>query len=224
MIPPSADIWPCRSASGRGEDATTRRQQQQQQHHVPENIIHHPDRGCLCGVRAPHLLGDVRDCVHETLRQPQRWQLYHALPGREPETTGQYCRSREGFLSHCLSSMVYTCNNVCKICLVRIQLSIYTAVRRNAEGGHTLIHREDKFDVNSKFERFVVLSLSSRLFLDLTYDRVWDITRHCPLIRSVKGAQSWSPGLIPQVVNSSTLHLFKTLFDVFSKETSVTHL
>lgn len=35
-----------------------------------------------------------------------------------------------------------------------LQLSIYTAVRHNAEGGHTLILREEDFDVHSKFERY----------------------------------------------------------------------
>lgn len=38
-----------------------------------------------------------------------------------------------------------------------VQLSIYTALQPNAEGGHTLIHKEDQFDVNSKFERFGLL-------------------------------------------------------------------
>ncbi|XP_010776131.1 lipid scramblase CLPTM1L [Notothenia coriiceps] len=35
----------------------------------------------------------------------------------------------------------------------KLQLSIYTALQPNAEGGHTLIHKEESFDVNSKFER-----------------------------------------------------------------------
>lgn len=38
-----------------------------------------------------------------------------------------------------------------------VQLSIYTALQPNAEGGHTLIHKEDQFDVNSKFERLGLL-------------------------------------------------------------------
>lgn len=38
-----------------------------------------------------------------------------------------------------------------------VQLSIYTALQPNAEGGHTLIHKVDQFDVNSKFERFGLL-------------------------------------------------------------------
>lgn len=38
-----------------------------------------------------------------------------------------------------------------------VQLSIYTALQPNAEGGHTLIHKEDQFDVNNKFERFGLL-------------------------------------------------------------------
>lgn len=44
-----------------------------------------------------------------------------------------------------------------------IQLSIYTALQPNAEGGHTLIHKEDQFDVNSKFERFGLLYYDSKL-------------------------------------------------------------
>lgn len=38
---------------------------------------------------------------------------------------------------------------------VCVQLSIYTVLRPDAEGGHTLIHKEETFDVNSKFERSV---------------------------------------------------------------------
>ncbi|XP_041664122.1 cleft lip and palate transmembrane protein 1-like protein [Cheilinus undulatus] len=41
----------------------------------------------------------------------------------------------------------------------KLQLSIYTALQPNAEGGLTLIHKEDNFDVNSKFERIVNVSL-----------------------------------------------------------------
>lgn len=33
------------------------------------------------------------------------------------------------------------------------QLSIYTALKPNADGGHSLIHKEEEFDVNSRFER-----------------------------------------------------------------------
>ncbi|XP_042362181.1 cleft lip and palate transmembrane protein 1-like protein [Plectropomus leopardus] len=44
----------------------------------------------------------------------------------------------------------------------KLQLSIYTALRPNAEGGHTLIHKEEKFDVNSKFERIVNVSLPKK--------------------------------------------------------------
>lgn len=43
-----------------------------------------------------------------------------------------------------------------------LQLSIYTALRPNAEGGHTLIHKEEDFDVNSKFERIVNVSLPKK--------------------------------------------------------------
>uniref|UniRef100_UPI0037E776E7 lipid scramblase CLPTM1L n=1 Tax=Semicossyphus pulcher TaxID=241346 RepID=UPI0037E776E7 len=44
----------------------------------------------------------------------------------------------------------------------KLQLSIYTALRPNAEGGHTLIHKEEDFDVNSKFERIVNVSLPKK--------------------------------------------------------------
>lgn len=44
----------------------------------------------------------------------------------------------------------------------KLQLSIFTALRPNAEGGHTLIHKEDNFDVNSKFERIVNVSLPKK--------------------------------------------------------------
>ncbi|XP_021415715.2 cleft lip and palate transmembrane protein 1-like protein [Oncorhynchus mykiss] len=44
----------------------------------------------------------------------------------------------------------------------RLQLSIYTALRPNAEGGHTLIHKEEDFDVESKFERIVNVSLPKK--------------------------------------------------------------
>uniref|UniRef100_A0A8C4EMN3 Lipid scramblase CLPTM1L n=1 Tax=Dicentrarchus labrax TaxID=13489 RepID=A0A8C4EMN3_DICLA len=44
----------------------------------------------------------------------------------------------------------------------KLQLSIYTALRPNAEGGHTLIHKEDEFDVDSKFERIVNVSLPKK--------------------------------------------------------------
>ncbi|XP_012688324.2 cleft lip and palate transmembrane protein 1-like protein [Clupea harengus] len=43
-----------------------------------------------------------------------------------------------------------------------LQLSIYTAVRHNAEGGHTLILREEDFDVHSKFERLVNITLPKK--------------------------------------------------------------
>lgn len=41
------------------------------------------------------------------------------------------------------------------VCLC-VQLSIYASTQPNAAGGHTLIHKEDKFDVGSKFERFAI--------------------------------------------------------------------
>lgn len=44
----------------------------------------------------------------------------------------------------------------------KLQLSIYTALRSNAEGGHTLIHKEENFDVNSKFERTINVSLPKK--------------------------------------------------------------
>ncbi|XP_041811004.1 cleft lip and palate transmembrane protein 1-like protein [Chelmon rostratus] len=44
----------------------------------------------------------------------------------------------------------------------KLQLSIYTALQANAKGGHTLIHKEDKFDVNSKFERIINVSLPAK--------------------------------------------------------------
>ncbi|MEQ2288629.1 Cleft lip and palate associated transmembrane protein 1, partial [Ameca splendens] len=44
----------------------------------------------------------------------------------------------------------------------KLQLSIYTSVKPNADGGHTLIHREENFDVNSKFERIVNVSLPKK--------------------------------------------------------------
>ncbi|XP_051526938.1 lipid scramblase CLPTM1L [Myxocyprinus asiaticus] len=44
----------------------------------------------------------------------------------------------------------------------RLQLSIYTTVRPNADGGHSLIHREEEFDVNTRFERSVNVSLPKK--------------------------------------------------------------
>uniref|UniRef100_A0AAQ5XZC1 Lipid scramblase CLPTM1L n=1 Tax=Amphiprion ocellaris TaxID=80972 RepID=A0AAQ5XZC1_AMPOC len=44
----------------------------------------------------------------------------------------------------------------------KLQLSIYTALQANAEGGHTLIHKEEDFDVNNKFERIVNVSLPKK--------------------------------------------------------------
>ncbi|XP_035651814.1 LOW QUALITY PROTEIN: lipid scramblase CLPTM1L-like [Oncorhynchus keta] len=44
----------------------------------------------------------------------------------------------------------------------RLQLSIYTALRPNADRGHTLIHEEEDFDVETKFERIVNVSLPKK--------------------------------------------------------------
>ncbi|CAL8293347.1 unnamed protein product [Merluccius merluccius] len=44
----------------------------------------------------------------------------------------------------------------------KLQLSIYSALRPNADGGHTLIHKEDNFEVDSKFERIVNVSLPKK--------------------------------------------------------------
>uniref|UniRef100_A0A8C6LXM5 Lipid scramblase CLPTM1L n=1 Tax=Nothobranchius furzeri TaxID=105023 RepID=A0A8C6LXM5_NOTFU len=44
----------------------------------------------------------------------------------------------------------------------KLQLSIYTSLQSNAEGGHTLIHKEENFDVSSKFERIVNVSLPKK--------------------------------------------------------------
>ncbi|XP_062846865.1 lipid scramblase CLPTM1L [Trichomycterus rosablanca] len=44
----------------------------------------------------------------------------------------------------------------------RLQLSIYTSLQPNAEGGHSLIHREEDFDVHAKFERLINVSLPKK--------------------------------------------------------------
>lgn len=44
----------------------------------------------------------------------------------------------------------------------KLQLSIYSSLRPNAEGGHTLIHKEEDFDINNKFERLVNVSLPKK--------------------------------------------------------------
>ncbi|KAM6973066.1 lipid scramblase CLPTM1L [Aplochiton taeniatus] len=44
----------------------------------------------------------------------------------------------------------------------RLQLSIYTAVKPNVDGGHTLIHTEEDFDISTKFERIVNVSLPKK--------------------------------------------------------------
>ncbi|XP_077405689.1 lipid scramblase CLPTM1L [Vanacampus margaritifer] len=43
-----------------------------------------------------------------------------------------------------------------------LQMSIYTALRLNADGGHTLIHKEENFNINEKFERTVNVSLPKK--------------------------------------------------------------
>ncbi|KAM9776666.1 lipid scramblase CLPTM1L [Syngnathus typhle] len=43
-----------------------------------------------------------------------------------------------------------------------LQMSIYTALRPNAEGGHTLIHKEEILNINEKFERTVNVSLPKK--------------------------------------------------------------
>ncbi|KAL7883753.1 hypothetical protein SRHO_G00014110 [Serrasalmus rhombeus] len=43
-----------------------------------------------------------------------------------------------------------------------LQLSIYTALRPNGEGGHSLIHREEAFDVHTRFERLINVSLPKK--------------------------------------------------------------
>uniref|UniRef100_A0A8C7Y3R3 Lipid scramblase CLPTM1L n=1 Tax=Oryzias sinensis TaxID=183150 RepID=A0A8C7Y3R3_9TELE len=44
----------------------------------------------------------------------------------------------------------------------KLQLSIYTALQSNANGGHALIFKEDDFDIYSKFERIVNVSLPKK--------------------------------------------------------------
>ncbi|XP_024117415.1 cleft lip and palate transmembrane protein 1-like protein [Oryzias melastigma] len=44
----------------------------------------------------------------------------------------------------------------------KLQLSIYTTLQSNANGGHALIFKEEEFDVNSKFERTVNVSLPKK--------------------------------------------------------------
>ncbi|XP_048086408.1 cleft lip and palate transmembrane protein 1-like protein isoform X1 [Alosa alosa] len=44
----------------------------------------------------------------------------------------------------------------------RLQLSVYTSVKQNAEGGHILILREEDFDLHSKFERQVNITLPKK--------------------------------------------------------------
>lgn len=44
----------------------------------------------------------------------------------------------------------------------KLQLSIYASVKPNADGGHTLIHSEENFDVDSNFERVVNVSLPKK--------------------------------------------------------------
>ena len=51
------------------------------------------------------------------------------------------------------------------------QLSIYTALRPNADGGHTLIHEEEDFDVETKFERCNI-SYGDRIWWYLSYPSI----------------------------------------------------
>ncbi|XP_077363876.1 lipid scramblase CLPTM1L [Festucalex cinctus] len=44
----------------------------------------------------------------------------------------------------------------------KLQMSIYTALRPNADGGNTLIHTEENFHINEKFERTVNVSLPKK--------------------------------------------------------------
>lgn len=44
----------------------------------------------------------------------------------------------------------------------RLQLSVYTSLRPNADGGHSLILKEEDFDVTSKFERIVNVSIPKK--------------------------------------------------------------
>ncbi|XP_072303977.1 lipid scramblase CLPTM1L [Eucyclogobius newberryi] len=44
----------------------------------------------------------------------------------------------------------------------KLQLSVYTSLRPNTEGGHTLIHREEDFDISTKFERMINVSLPKK--------------------------------------------------------------
>ncbi|XP_056154773.1 lipid scramblase CLPTM1L [Lampris incognitus] len=44
----------------------------------------------------------------------------------------------------------------------KLQLSIYSSLRPNADGGHTLIHKEENFDINNKFERIINVSLPKK--------------------------------------------------------------
>ncbi|XP_076865983.1 lipid scramblase CLPTM1L [Brachyhypopomus gauderio] len=44
----------------------------------------------------------------------------------------------------------------------RLQLSIYTSIQPNAEGGHSLIHKEEDFNVHTKFERLINVSLPKK--------------------------------------------------------------
>ncbi|XP_018587456.1 lipid scramblase CLPTM1L isoform X2 [Scleropages formosus] len=44
----------------------------------------------------------------------------------------------------------------------RLQLSIYTSVKPNANGGHSLVFKVDDFDVHSRFERTVNVSLPKK--------------------------------------------------------------
>ncbi|XP_061615998.1 lipid scramblase CLPTM1L isoform X3 [Phyllopteryx taeniolatus] len=43
-----------------------------------------------------------------------------------------------------------------------LQMSVYTALRPNADRGHTLIHKEENFNIKEKFERTVNVSLPKK--------------------------------------------------------------
>ncbi|XP_051926317.1 lipid scramblase CLPTM1L [Hippocampus zosterae] len=43
-----------------------------------------------------------------------------------------------------------------------LQMSVYTALWPNANGGHTLVHKEEHFNINEKFERTVNVSIPKK--------------------------------------------------------------
>ncbi|XP_057684663.1 lipid scramblase CLPTM1L [Corythoichthys intestinalis] len=44
----------------------------------------------------------------------------------------------------------------------KLQMSIYTALQPSAEKGHTLIHKEENFNINEKFERAINISIPKK--------------------------------------------------------------